>query len=167
VAGSRSDAFGELLRTARLQAGLSQEALASRARLSADAVAALERGRRRMPRLATVVALAAALDLPPPDRARLLAAARPAPSAHPGTPPAPPHPLRGRQDDLARLGSLLRVEQNPMRLVTVTGPAGVGKTALALATASRHREEFPDGAAWIDLALITQRELVARHWSPR
>ena len=41
--------FGGLLRRFRLAAGFSQEALAERAGLSADAVAALERGRRSRP----------------------------------------------------------------------------------------------------------------------
>ena len=75
------DSFGSRLRRARLAAGLSQEALAERARMSSDAVAALERGRRRFPRPQTVKALAAALGLTDEDRAALLAAAprRPAP----------------------------------------------------------------------------------------
>jgi transcriptional regulator with XRE-family HTH domain len=53
--------FGERLRLARLRAGLSQEALAERARLSVSAIAALERGRRNMPRRTTLALLSEAL----------------------------------------------------------------------------------------------------------
>jgi transcriptional regulator with XRE-family HTH domain len=56
-----SSAFGSLLRRYRLSAGLSQEALAERARLSTDAVGMLERGLRRMPYRQTIERLAAAL----------------------------------------------------------------------------------------------------------
>jgi transcriptional regulator with XRE-family HTH domain len=62
-AGSRSSDFGRLLLNLRLAAGLSQEALAERARMSVDAVSALERGTRRRPRFDTVSLLTAALGL--------------------------------------------------------------------------------------------------------
>ncbi len=58
-----AEAFGTLLRRHRLEASLTQEALAERAAISATAVAALERGRRRAPRLTTLRQIARALDL--------------------------------------------------------------------------------------------------------
>jgi transcriptional regulator with XRE-family HTH domain len=58
-------AFGTLLRRYRLAAGLSQEALAERAGLSAAAISALESGRRTAPRPDTVTLLATALGLTP------------------------------------------------------------------------------------------------------
>ena len=67
--------FGTLLRQLRLRAGLSQEALAERARLSIEAVSALERGARRAPQHQTLALLADALRVMPADRAQLEASA--------------------------------------------------------------------------------------------
>ena len=60
---SETETFGVLLRRYRLAASLSQEALGERAGLSANAIAALERGRRKTPRPATVLLLADGLGL--------------------------------------------------------------------------------------------------------
>src|SRR5436305_9828270 len=72
---SGTTAFGTVLRSMRLAAGLSQGALAERAGLSEKAVGALERGDRTTPRPATVVLLADAVGASPAERERLLAAA--------------------------------------------------------------------------------------------
>src|SRR5262252_539756 len=72
--------FGGLLRRFRLAAGFSQEALAERAGLSADAIRALERGRRSHPRPFTVRLLADALKLEAADRAALIEAGAPPPA---------------------------------------------------------------------------------------
>ena len=89
--------FGELLRQRRLAAGLTQEALAERAGVSAKAISDLERAPDRMPRLDTVGLLADALDLGPGERAALLAAARPqADEAGPRPAPSASRPSRGR-----------------------------------------------------------------------
>src|SRR5579871_6665901 len=86
----QAPAFGPLLRRYRQKAGLTQEALAERAHLSARAIAALERGVNRAPRPATLQLLADALGLAGPARTALEAAARPArPIA-----PVPPGPTR-------------------------------------------------------------------------
>ena len=63
------------MRQFREAAGLTQEELAERARLSTNAISALERGQRRRPYPHTVRALADALDLSGNERAVLLAAA--------------------------------------------------------------------------------------------
>ncbi|WHT19585.1 BTAD domain-containing putative transcriptional regulator [Crossiella sp. CA-258035] len=60
--------------------------------------------------------------------------------------PAPLTELIGRDAERAELGALLR----EARLVTLTGPGGVGKTSLALATAGR--ESFVDGSWLVELA---------------
>jgi predicted ATPase len=60
-------------------------------------------------------------------------------------------PLVGRQADVVDVARL--IERSP--LVTLTGPGGVGKTSLALATADRIRDCFSDGVIVVDLTPIT------------
>jgi predicted ATPase/DNA-binding XRE family transcriptional regulator len=67
--------FGKLLRQLRIDARLSQEALAERARISLDTVGALERGRRQAPHRDTLALISEGLGLAPEDHARLEAAA--------------------------------------------------------------------------------------------
>lgn len=67
--------FGAVLRHYRLRAGLSQQELAERARLSVGGLSDLERGARTRPRSSTMRLLVAALDLAPNDREELMAAA--------------------------------------------------------------------------------------------
>ncbi|MEU7895291.1 BTAD domain-containing putative transcriptional regulator [Nonomuraea sp. NPDC049152] len=88
---------------------------------------------------------------------RLLRAERPAPAAdatqtRPSNLPAPLTSFIGRDDDLARIDTLLAAG----RLVTVLGPGGAGKTRLAVEAARRHRHEYRDGAWMIDLASVTE-----------
>jgi predicted ATPase len=71
--------------------------------------------------------------------------------------PAPETPLVGRAAELAELLALLR---GGSRLVTLTGAGGVGKTRLALRTAHDLAEAFPDGVYFVDLAHLTDAELV-------
>ena len=74
--------------------------------------------------------------------------------------PAVPTTLVGRQqtiEDVARL--LTRPE---VRMVTLTGPAGVGKTRLATAVGERLREQFDAGIAFVALEDVKEREQVTR-----
>lgn len=64
----------------------------------------------------------------------------------------------GRAEELVMLGRLLRAH----RLVTVLGPAGVGKTRLALELAGKVRKGFPDGVHLVELAPLNRPELVAQ-----
>jgi predicted ATPase/DNA-binding SARP family transcriptional activator len=82
----------------------------------------------------------------------LLRAERPAPETRSSNLPAPLTSFVGRDDDLARIDTLLVAG----RLVTVLGPGGAGKTRLAVEAARRHRHSYRDGAWMIDLASVTE-----------
>src|SRR5687768_16737232 len=72
--------------------------------------------------------------------------------------PIPFTPLVGRTVEVIEIDDLLR--QSAVRLVTVTGPGGVGKTRLALHVANGLREEFPDGIWLVRLEAIREVDLV-------
>ena len=168
-AAEEAPRFGQHLRRLREAAGLTQEELAARAGMSANSIAALERGRRQRPHPATVRALAEALGLSEEGRAALAArgaASGEAPAPAAGAPaarpealhlPLPPPDLIGREQDLAALGALFG---RGARLVTITGPGGVGKTSLGVRFARDAAARFPDGAAFVGLAPLTDAALV-------
>ena len=73
-------------------------------------------------------------------------------SAHRHNLPVQPTPFIGREKELARLLSLLG--EPACRLLTVTGPGGVGKTRLALQAAAERVEAFPEGVYFVPLAAL-------------
>ena len=130
---------------------MSQEELAQRAGLSADAIAALERGRRRAPRPLTARLLADALSLDTNDRAAFLdTAAGPSDDAVGSVPPpAPTNEMVGRAAELS--DAVLRLTETPTRLLTLTGPGGIGKTRLAAALAQACADRLGATACWVSL----------------
>ena len=166
----RIERFGELLKRFRVAAGLSQETLAERARMSAHSISSIERGARRAPYRETVALLAEALALDPADRGSLEAAAeqgrKRAPRAIAESRPAdaPGNNLTaqltsfvGRENDVERLQTLL--EEN--RLVTITGAGGIGKTRVALEVSSRIAGKWGNGLWFVDLAPLSDGSHVA------
>ena len=63
----------------------------------------------------------------------------------------------GRAREIGEISALLAES----RLLTLTGPGGTGKTRLSLEVAGRSLELFPDGVFFVELATITQPELVS------
>jgi transcriptional regulator with XRE-family HTH domain len=151
-------AFGILLKRYRMAAGLTQEALATRAGLSARTIADLERGINRVPRHDTFELLLTTLDLTVQQRALFVATVRPEMTARvngsrpPSRIPLPPTPLIGREQEMARAVHFLQPDR--ARLLTLTGPAGVGKTRLAIQIAQELCQQFADGALFVALAAL-------------
>jgi predicted ATPase/DNA-binding XRE family transcriptional regulator len=156
--------LGALLKRHRRAANLTQEALAERAGISARSVSDLERGLSRAPHPDTLALLAQALALAGSERAAFLAAAYPQPAAAATSLDLPLlpvmlSPLVAREREEAALFHLL--QRDSARLLTLTGPAGVGKTRLALQVARTAEASFADGVVFVSLAPIREARLVA------
>jgi predicted ATPase/DNA-binding XRE family transcriptional regulator len=163
--------FGKLLRHFRLAAGLSQEALAERAHMSAFAISALERGHRRKPQSKTLALLADALALDSEQRAQFETAARSAPprlgavtvgpwagetALVANNLPRQVTPLIGRDDELTKIESLVRTHA----LTTLVGAGGIGKTRLALRVGEALLEGSGDGVWLVELAAFNESATV-------
>lgn len=164
--------FGRFLRFLRRRARLTQRELAIAVNYSEGQVCHLEND-RRVPELTTLAALfvpALGLEDAPDDTARLLALAAGA-RAIPNKPesstadrkPRPTvqryvAPLVGRAAQRAALRDML--VHTDVRLVTVIGPPGVGKTHLAQQLAHDLHEQFRDGAVFVDLTAVDDAALV-------
>jgi predicted ATPase/transcriptional regulator with XRE-family HTH domain len=178
MAAPSATLFGDLLRRYRKAAGLTQSGLAERASLSLRGLNDLERGARTTPRRETARLLADALGLQGEERASFLSVARrprssaselppnlppespslPAGVAHKHNLPAQATPLLGRAREVTTLCALL--QRDDVRLVTLTGPGGIGKTRLSLQVAAELLDVFPDGVWNVRLSRLTDPQLV-------
>jgi predicted ATPase len=131
--------LAELVAGLRTSRGLSQEQLGVAAGVSVRAIGDLERGATRRPQGRTIDALAAALGLTGEERVALSEAARRQPlrarppADRPAARPAP----RGDVVDVTRL-----LRDARARMVTITGPPGVGKSVLARLAARQVADAF-------------------------
>ena len=174
-------AIGQWLKERRKTLDLTQEVLAERAGCSVSMIRKLEAGRAR-PSQQLAEILATVLALTPAERPGFVHWARgttgslvltppvPAPPARaaPGVPlaagaagglPIPPTPFIGRAAEITHLGALLW--RADVRLLTLTGPPGIGKTRLALEVAGSRQSDFRDGVCFVPLAAVRTPDAVA------
>jgi predicted ATPase len=72
--------------------------------------------------------------------------------------PIPATPFLGRERELQEVQAL--ISRPDVRLLTLSGPGGTGKTRLALQAAAEAAERFPDGVYWVPLASLRDASLV-------
>ena len=151
---------GDLVRRARLAAGLTLEDLAARADVSARALSDVERGVSTTPRRRTIEAVVEALALPDEARDEVLAAARPVEdpvvpdTRFLTTPPPSLGDFTGRDDELRAIEDHLAAV-GPGASVLVHGAPGMGKTSTALEVVRRADRQ----AVFVDLDGLAARPL--------
>ncbi len=148
--------FGQLLRHLRKRAGMTQGDLAAAAGYSVSQISALETGQRQPDPQAVaerfVPAFATLGEARLVDRMLELAAGDVSRGA-------PPVKLLGRDVELDAICERLR--NHPGRLLTLTGPPGIGKTSLALAVSHALAPFYAEGACIVWLGAVENVELVA------
>jgi len=169
--------FGNWVRKRRKALDLTQQELAKQVGCSISLVFKIESDERRPSRQIAEL-LAEKLDVPTDQRTLFLKIARqekgtssldsippyshiePAspPKLNPGNLPIPPTPLVGREHEV---NVIIRQLQEPAcRLLTLTGPGGIGKTRLAIEAGRQLESLFSDGVYFISLAGVGMTESI-------
>lgn len=153
-------AFGHYVKQRRRDQDLTQAMLARCVGCAEITIQKIEAGRLR-PSRQIAERLAEALALTGEERIGFIQLARRPPPAlsemavsHARRLPIPPTPLIGREREMAAVSAALL--RNDVRLLTLIGPPGVGKTHLALSVAAQLGEHFADGIIFVNLAPINQ-----------
>jgi predicted ATPase/transcriptional regulator with XRE-family HTH domain len=181
-----AQSFGAWLKEQRQALDLSRDDLADQVGCATVTIAMIERGQRR-PSRQVAERIAAAIGIPlderpgfvqrargrlpgaPPATSALLAGAPAVAAAAPdqlGLLPTPPldnlptalTSFVGRDREVGQVGDLLA--QADVRLLTLTGPPGIGKTRLSLAVAKARRHAFAHGVCFVPLAPLADPALV-------
>lgn len=163
-------AFGVWLKQRRKDLDLTQAELAERMNCATITLQKFEAGERR-PSKEMAEQLARSLQIPEEQHDNVICAARKgiAPAdisvEEPVSPrtqlslpplPVPLTPLLGRQTELSKLN--IALQTGDKRLITVTGPGGIGKTRLVLEVAKVAAKNFLDGAAYFSLVTLRQSD---------
>ena len=169
--------FGSWLKQRRNDMGITQDELAERLGFSPIMLWKIESGERR-PSSQTAALLADYFHVPDDEREAFVIFARTgragagspdggsvtapwrAATAHHTNLPQALTPLIGRKEDERAILDLFLQLRSKVRLLTLTGAPGIGKTRLALQVASRLVEHFDDGVFMVELAPVSDPELV-------